>query len=108
LALSKALAHPLGPMGVHVVLGRETGRSLEHAVEVAGAELDRLGQLGERRRFFALLDETASLGDQGGVLRLERRAVRITPLARPETGCLRGCQIVVKRHILRVRGSRRA
>src|SRR5689334_21250006 len=64
-----------------IVLRGQPDDCFEYAVEVAGAAIDRGGQIVQRRFFLAFLDQAAGFSHQGRVLNLKRGAIWIAALA---------------------------
>src|SRR6201982_205364 len=98
-------------MGGGVVLGRDAGGGLEHAVEITRTATDRVSEHLQRCLFFTFLDYPARLRDECRILGLDRWAIRITPFAGPEAGGLCALQGVMELDILGIgsaRGARRS
>src|SRR3984893_3955322 len=94
MAFRESLADARRAARGSIVFGRETGRGFEQAVEVTGAQPNRLRQTFERDRFFALFDQPAGFGDQRRMLSILRGAVRIASLAGSEACSLRRPEVL--------------
>src|SRR3984885_6166776 len=90
-----------------IVLRRQPRDGLEHAMKVAGAPSDRLGEVVQGLLSLALLDQAASLRDDRCIFSLDRNSVRVAAFARAKTGRLGGCERFVQLDIPAVRGPRR-
>ena len=89
-ALAETVANAAAAMGRGIGLGRDAGRRLEQAVEVIGAQADRLGQRIEGRLFLRGFDQAAGRGHLLRLKLLQRRLVGLAALARAEARALGG------------------
>src|SRR3979490_697313 len=71
-------------------------------MKVVRTQLDRAREIVQRYWFALRLDELAGLGDNGRVLRIERRSLGLASLARPKSRSARFCGAVVKSDVLRI------
>ncbi len=95
-------------IGHRIILGRQTRGRLEAAMEIARTPADRCGQIGQRRLLLACLDQPTGTRDDGDVLRLNRRSVRIAALARSKPRRLGLLEGVMKQDVLGIGDPRRA
>ena len=104
-ASAQPVAHAGGTVRRRILARRDTGGRFEQPVEIAGTELHCAGQGGKRERLAALLDHPAGLGDDAGILRLQRGSVRIAAPAGPHAAGPRRLHRFVQADIVAIGGA---